>query len=371
VLRGRGTRVDARPYTPPPLESEVPFLPPRDWGRQRTYVPWFAANPDAGLFLGAGLRLERYGFRTHPYRARHVVRGGFALGPNAFRADYEGERRLENSGVFFTVDARASQIEILHFYGLGNETPAPRVERFFEVEQTQLLLAPALHLPLARRLVASVGPSIAYASTRRSANRFIGQTRPYGSEPFGQLGARAELRLETRDLPAYARRGVLLLAGGTIHPPALAVDEAYGELHAQAAVHLTAPVRLRPTLSLRAGVKRVFGTYPFHEAAFVGGQDSLRGFSSQRFAGDASALGNAELRLSFGRYFFVLPGEYGVFALADAGRVWLEGERSQEWHTAVGGGLWFAYLRRDHTVTLALARSEERTAFYLAMGFGF
>jgi hemolysin activation/secretion protein len=113
------------------------------------------------------------------------------------------------------------------------------------------------------------------------------------------------------------------------------------------------------------------GTYPFHEAAFVGGADSLRGFATQRFAGDASAVGNAELRLHLGRYFLVLPGEYGVFALADAGRVWVDGERSRRWHTAAGGGLWFAYFRPDHTVTISVVRSAEKTAFYLAMGFAF
>jgi outer membrane protein assembly factor BamA len=349
----------------------IPFLPARDWGRQHTYVPWFAANPDSGLFVGAGVRFERFGFRTYPYRARHIVRGGYALGPNAFRGDYDGEFRLENSRVFLTVEARASQLEILHFYGLGNETPEPASKTFFEVRQTQLSLAPAVHVPLARRLTVSAGPTIEYASTRRSANRFIGQSLPYGSEPFGQLGAAAEIRLDTRDVPMYARRGVLLLAGGAIHPPAWAVQEAYGELHAEAAAHLSPPLPLRPTISLRAGAKRVVRPYPFHEAAFVGGADSLRGFPSQRFAGDASALGNAELRLVLGRYFLVLPGEYGVFALADAGRVWLEGERSNRWHTAVGGGLWFAYLRRDHTVTIAVARSDEATSFYLAMGFGF
>jgi hypothetical protein len=371
VLRGPGTELDARPYTPPPVESEVPYLPARDWGRQRTYVPWFAANPDAGAFVGAGVRLERFAFRTHPYRTRHVIRAGYAIGPGAFRADYDGELRRENSGVFLTLEARASQLEILHFYGIGNETPEPARETFFEVRQTQLSLVPRIHVPLATRLILSLGPTLEHASTRRSANRFIGQTRPYGSESFGQLGATAELRLDTRDLPAAATRGVLLLVGGAFHPAAWAVRDSFGEAHAQAATHLSAPLPLRPTLSLRAGVKRVFGTYPFHEAAFVGGADSLRGFSTQRFAGDASALGNAELRLYLGRYFLVLPGEYGVFALADAGRVWVDGERSRRWHTAVGGGLWFAYLRRDHTVTVAAARSDEKTAFYLAMGFGF
>ena len=38
---------------------------------------------------------------------------------------------------------------------------------------------------------------------------------------------------------------------------------------------------------------------------------------------------------------------------------------------AAGGGLWFAYFRRDHTVTLAAARSADGTGFYVGMGFPF
>jgi Omp85 superfamily domain len=378
VLRGPGTKLDDSPYTPPPLESATPYLPARDWGRQRWYIPWFAASPDTGLLLGAGVRLERYGFRTYPYRAQHVVRAAYAIGPNAFGADYAGELRRENSGLYASLNARASQLGILHFFGFGNDTPEPESETFFEVRQTQLSLVPRIHLPLESRLpfpprfTVSVGPTFEYASTRRPDDRFVGQTRPYGSEPFGQLGVTAEVRYDTQDVPAYPRRGVLLLAGGTFHPAWWDVREPYGDVHAEASAHLTASsLPLHPTLALRAGAKKVLGTFPFQEAAFVGGPFSVRGFASQRFAGDTSAVGNAELRLFLGRYFFLLPGEYGVFALADTGRVWLDGDSPGSWHTSVGGGLWFAYLRRDHTVSIALARSEEKTGFYLSMGFTF
>jgi outer membrane translocation and assembly module TamA len=124
-------------------------------------------------------------------------------------------------------------------------------------------------------------------------------------------------------------------------------------------------------LSLRIGARRLLGTFPFMEAAYIGGPDTVRGFTSRRFAGEASAWGNAELRLTLGRYRLVFPGQYGAFAFADAGRVWADGERSDRWHTGVGGGLWFAYLESKNAVTLAAARSAERTAFYVQMGFPF
>jgi hypothetical protein len=68
-------------------------------------------------------------------------------------------------------------------------------------------------------------------------------------------------------------------------------------------------------LALRVGGKQVFGDYPYHEAAYIGGANTLRGFPKQRFAGDASAFGSAELRIPVTRVYILVPGQLGVFAL--------------------------------------------------------
>lgn len=372
VVPGGHTRLDARPYTAPVPDPARPWLPARDWGRQRTWLPWFAASPELGAFVGAGVRLERFAFRTHPVGRSQTLRAGYASGPSAFKVEYAGEFRRENSGVFTTLAGRASQLEILRFFGFGNETRSDQPDRFYRVEQGQLSAAALLNLTLAPRLVLSFGPTVDRVSTRRQGDRLIGALRPYGSEPFGQLGALAELRLDTRNLPEAATRGVLLVAGGSFQPAAWDVRHPFGDVHAEAATYLTAgALPLMPTLALRAGFRQVFGAHPFHEAAFVGGPETVRGFAAQRFAGDGGAFGNAELRLLLGKYFLVLPGEYGLFALADTGRVWLEGERSDRWHTGLGGGLWFAYVERGNTVTVAVASSDEGPGLYVRAGFLF
>ena len=149
------------------------------------------------------------------------------------------------------------------------------------------------------------------------------------------------------------------------------VEETFGELHGEVAAFLTPRTSFGPTLALRAGGKRVWGGYPFFEAAFVGGAATVRGLREDRYAGDASAYGNAELRVRLGRFFALLPGDYGVFGLADVGRVFLEGESSDVWHTGVGGGFWFAFLEPANTITVALARGDGRTALYLRAGFAY
>ena len=124
-------------------------------------------------------------------------------------------------------------------------------------------------------------------------------------------------------------------------------------------------------LALRVAGKKVWGTYPLHEAAFIGGPDSLRGLSVERYAGDAAVVANSELRLRAFSFKLLVPADVGVFALADTGRIWLAGESSRRWHTGVGGGIWMSFLRRENALSVALARSEGHTRAYLGAGFGF
>lgn len=67
----------------------------------------------------------------------------------------------------------------------------------------------------------------------------------------------------------------------------------------------------------------------------------------------------------------LLPGEFGIFALADAGRVYLDGEDSDRWHAGFGGGIFFAVLSRSTVFSLSVARSDEHTSVLLGSGFWF
>lgn len=146
----------------------------------------------------------------------------------------------------------------------------------------------------------------------------------------------------------------------------------FGEAHAEATTYVTAHgAPLRPTLALRAGAKRVFGRYPFHEAAFIGDAATVRLGAQNRYGGDAGAWGNAELRVRLGRTFVLLPGEVGLLALGDLGRVWVRGEASSTWHYALGGGVWWSFVRPTNLLSLYVASSRERTALYLGAGFAY
>lgn len=399
VVAGPGTAWDRRAYVPPPGPRTAPWIPPRDWGRDWFPVPWLGYGSDTGIFLGGGFSTVSYGFRQHPYASRHTLRAGWAFGVNEPRVDYDGQFYRRSSGVRIGLVARYSGLEVLRYYGFGNDTVEAEDEDFNKVRQRQVVFSPTLTVPLGGPLDLTLAPAVRYVRTWEG-ERLIDEEQPYGSGNFGEVGAWARLRLDTRQgaragmaastglrgpfgKVGYPTRGVLVEAIGGVVPEAWDVDETYGWLEGRASAYLTALPRERATLALRVGGRQMLGDrYPFYAAASVGGggftggdavrsEDTVLGFRPNRFIGDRSFFANAELRLYVSRFFVALPGEWGLLGFADAGRVWLDGESSDTWHSSWGGGIWIGLLSRSNAVAFTIAQSEERTAFYIRAGFSF
>lgn len=362
--------IDRRRYMPPPTRRGW-IDPPRDWGRRWRPLPWVSYTPDVGLFLGGGPELERYGFRQHPYAYRMSLIVGYAVGSDRWRAEYAADVRRANSRVHTTLLARASELDIVRFYGFGNETPKPVSKAFHLVDQKTVGLEPMVHLPVAGPLTLDLGATLRRASTELDSGRFIAIAKPFGTGTFSYVGARAGLTFDSRDHFRYATRGVYATVQSAQYPAVSRGAGTYGELRSRVSTYVSAPAPMRPVLALRAGADRVWGRYPFFDAAFIGGSSTVRGWTEQRFAGDAALFGNAELRVFLTKVFLLLPADLGAFGLADGGRVYVAGEHSDAWHTGFGGGLWISFLGRANTFSIAAARSRESSGIYFRSGLLF
>jgi outer membrane protein assembly factor BamA len=146
---------------------------------------------------------------------------------------------------------------------------------------------------------------------------------------------------------------------------------AYTKIGADARTYLSVDILHEVTLALRLHGEKIFGAYPFFESAFLGGSHNLLGYVSERFAGDASLLGSAELRIGIGVFSILMPCIWGVSLFDDNGRVYASGETSKLWHNSFGGGIWLAPLGRANTISLVLGRSTETLRVYFSTGFTF
>ena len=118
----------------------------------------------------------------------------------------------------------------------------------------------------------------------------------------------------------------------TVYPAVWDVESTFGKVFADASVFLAPGGSWQPTLVLAAGGQKVFGDRPFFESAFLGGpraprtlrspagQGAVRGLRPQRYAGDASLYGNADLFLPITRASFLgIPLQFGVQGFARRG----------------------------------------------------
>jgi hypothetical protein len=97
----------------------------------------------------------------------------------------------------------------------------------------------------------------------------------------------------------------------------------------------------------------------------------VRGLPAQRYAGDGSAYGGADLYLPITKAFLLVPGQIGLMGFYDIGRVFLDGEDSNRWHHGTGGGIFFTTPGRHSLLSVQYAWSEGDTAVYVRGGLAF
>jgi hypothetical protein len=342
-----------------------------DWGHSWAPYPRFSYDADRGLVLIAELGYRRYDFLRDPYSSDLRLSAGWSFGLSQPWFDYSHDFRDLVGGSDLRLWLHWSGFEIIDFYGLGNESVPSGPRSFHRTPHKQVEMAMMVGFGDGESRALGIGPVIQYLSTDTTgAASYLRATEPYGSGRFVEVGLRTTFELDTRDRSGTPSRGYRLEGGAAYYPELLSVDRGhFGEVHAQAATYIS-PAGGSPTLALRAQGKKLWGTYPFAESAFLGGPSSLRGLREQRYAGDASLLGTAELRVDLARVIVVVPTDVGLFGFADAGRVFHD-EQSSRWHSGFGAGIWLAPLRRSSTTQLSVARSEGRTAFMVGLDFAF
>ncbi len=369
VELGTEAKLDTRAYEIQPRKSLVGNPPPlRDYGTTVSLLtPTARWQTNVGPVIGAGPSRTRYGFRRQPHAAfthARVVYAPFA--GNGVGAEVVFNRVRTGRPESTSALLRANNFETLRFYGYGNDTDEPGSDHERYIVRHNFVAGELLLNRLLRPgLTVSVGPEVRYMDARFDDEHLLSEVDPAGASPFVQAGALGRLRFDRRDTLAVTRSGMNAFAEAR----AFGWDEGapFTHLRAQAATYV--PVGARgPSLAFRAGAEGALGDFPFQEAAFLGGFQSLRGYDNQRFAGDAAVFGSAEVRQALGEMRLIARGRLGVLGLVDAGRVYVDGESDGGWHTAIGAGVYFETIGRILGATYAQGESGR---LYLHFGLPF
>jgi hypothetical protein len=370
---------------PAPIEN-APWIEPRNYGATTIMMPGMWYTTDVGFVIGGSITRTTYGFRSLPAAKTQTIRGGFAFGTMSGKLEYHGVFTRPASSVGYDFRAFGSGIEQVNYFGLGNETPEQDSSRY-RSRQRLFSVEPALRVGSTTRFQLKLGPELRHARADMDEPTLLAEEAPYGSGTFASARFKATVEADTRPV---ANANPLEILSGTpngeppdqppgigfrfsgsayVTPSILDVESTYGGAEAMVATYLgNADVQA----ALRVGGARVWGTFPYFDAASLGGSTN-RGFRSDRFAGQASLYGNAELRayLTRAKYQSVFPVRFGVIGFFDVGRVWHSGEDSSKWHPSGGGGVLLKPVGTPIVFRVVAAYSTEGTLFYVGSGFRF
>lgn len=400
IVPGPNTRVDQKTFvTPQPLLEYEPEEPPepekldvyeerrgrfqdllgtgegffedktaasaaQNWGAKTSLLPAVDYREGAGPIIGVSRSTTRFGFRHTPYESLMSVRALFGIGNAGFGLQAYADFRPENAPWALTILAQGSQFESNRFYGFGNNTPDINRDLSL-VMRDELLFQPALRLFFGETDWISVGPIARYVNIKPEGGSPAADTFSSAFDKFGQLGGQVLLRIDQRDNPAYPRSGFTATGATAFYPAMWDVPDAFTTADLEATAYL--PIG-RPTLAFRVGGMRVWGDFPLHEAAFIGGRHTVRGFRFNRYTGDSELHGTTELRVPIVRTTLLTRGTLGAFVFGDAGRVWMDGASPGDWHTGIGGGLSFYTLGVSFSAAYAHGAQDR---FYVQYGLPF
>ena len=356
----------------------------RDYGKSLTPTFALKTGSDLGLVLQAGFVRTEWAFRTIPYRSRIAFDVAYSTGLNGLGVALETDHRFEESQFHVLSESWVTQLEVGRFLGFGNDAPPDLDDVFGDVRQAQWAFHPALAYAIGATSNVSLGPTVRYTRTEQTEGRRVSEVRPYGYPAFGQTGLQLGFTYDPQQDATAAPVGlvdgtpsgapwqsrVFAEVTGSAYPAMWDVNSAYARVAALGVAHIALPILTTPLLALRAGAEKIWGEFPYFDAAFLGGSRSLRTFSRQRFAGDASLHGSAELRVPIVAFPFILPLNVGALGFVETGRVFVDGTSPGGWHTGVAAGFWLGVLSPGTNVSVMATNQRDRRWLF-GLGFGY
>jgi len=362
----------------------------RDWGSDSLFFPQLSYDSTRGLVAGAILQRTGYGFQLDPFSTVMKFGAAWSTGTSQPRLEYSLDLKTR-SPVRGLLYIAYSGMDTVKYYGKGNETvknDALSSTDFYDTRQKVLVVNPVAEVPLFGPLRGRVGLLFKHASSVDDSG-IIAATHPEGSGGMSLGSGEVGLVMDTRSGTFPNQNGVSFQVQGRHTPDIFSNPSAFSKLRGQISASTGGHFLTDMQFNARVAGEKNWGSYPFFESAFIGGAaqgmtlditgasigNTLRGYDLNRFAGDASVVGNAEVQMALGKFNAALPWRYGLVGLADVGRVFVTGESSSKWHTAYGGGLWLGVFASGLDFQFASAlkatvvHSDEGTSFYLLSGF--
>ncbi|MFA8342558.1 MAG: BamA/TamA family outer membrane protein [Rhodothermaceae bacterium] len=376
VVYGSGSSLD-RSEVPKPKDDFERYEPQqRDRGHDWLAQPEIGYSSDNGFVIGGGPKIFSYDFRMSPFAYKQTFTAAYTTKAKNYRIKYEGVfyNLIKNAEIKF--DVMHSEMAFTKYFGYGNTTTYDRFaedNNYYRLEQEMFLFAATYRRKISKFSYTDFG--IRYQNTESNLDNpeIIQSFRDHntGLGNYKQLAFWLSCDFDTRDNQANPQSGMYTKMMLTGSPDLFEKEHKFLKLGVDLRYYRKIKLLTDNVIAVRAGGQKIWGDFPFFEAAFLGGAHNLRGFSTERFTGDASVFGQAELRSELFDFKLIVPGKFGTTVFGETGRVYAKGEDSDKWHPSIGAGIWFAFIEHKYTISLNIATSQDRNSWHMTMGMGF
>jgi hypothetical protein len=314
------------------------------------------------IFVGLGYKKKVQQWRKVPFGYSHDIAALYSLTQKAFRFVYKGTFNEVvgkwNVGLLADYD----QVRDLYFMGIGNNTVKNKglkkdyylyrnkqfdggVSLYKTIDSTHTITFTALY-----QMVELLNDQGRYLSQYYGTN-----PKQFSSQQFA--GIRGEYDFSKINDKLVPNKGLRFHAGAEYFKN-LQNTNAVARFSGLFGFYLP----LGPlTLAVKTGVGTLTGDPEFYQLNKIGGGTTMRGFTRYRYYGKTMFYNQNELQWNFNVKTYLFKGKMGLVALFDDGRVWNPGEVSNQWHTAVGGGIMIAPFNLiSVTTTYSVSNEDQR-----------
>ena len=304
--------------------------------------PMLFYNREDRIYTGFAFKKVVQKWRKPVKAVTHYADVKYSINQNAISTTYYSDF-LEALGKWnLRTYANYDAVRWTNFYGLGNETPRTTNDRDYNrIRSEEFTGRIKTDRIMNNRFRYFFGINSTTYRIINDTGRFLikqsGINAPAQNKNELYGGAETGFVYQNLNDSVLPTKGFAFLMSGSFTDNLRKRSNTVGNYGAEANIFL--PLGKKFGLMVRGGAASLSGDPEFYQYNMIGGTQTLRGYRRERFYGNSTAFNQNELRFITNVRSNLFNGKFGIFALYDAGRVWLKGENSNRWHTGYGGGI--------------------------------
>lgn len=310
-------------------------------------------NPDDGVILGIVANYTVNNFIRDRFTQKHSISANYYTLTGGFNVGYKGTFKKAIAGWDAGIDATyTTPFFARTFFGLGNETVYEKDEvskDFNRVRISQFKFAPSISKTSWLNLKHQFQLNFEHSKVQLNEDRFVAASPEVNPEVFnGQqfAGANYTFSFKNFDNNAFPTLGLEMILNAGWKANLSEFNQNFASFKGTLNLFRRIDKQGRFVFANSSNAMIINNNnFEFYQAAAIGGNNAMRAYRNERFAGKSYFVNNSEIRWDFGRVKNnIVPVNMGILVGYDVGRVWIDNEQSDKWHQGVGGGFWMNIL---------------------------